>query len=158
MNRYFISFGIGCLCLASFFVSCSQQSDEQKSEVPEKKVVKKVWKPEEVKSSELALLMRAMWDSSMVRKGQIESGENVFAYGDLFKEIHSANATDPTVLTETFYAFAEVYQQNMEAVDAAQSSEEKKTAFNNLVNTCVTCHQQYCQGPIPKIKKLYIKE
>jgi hypothetical protein len=29
--------------------------------------------------------------------------------------------------------------------------------FNKGVDACIQCHQQKCGGPIPKIKKLYIK-
>jgi cytochrome c553 len=32
-----------------------------------------------------------------------------------------------------------------------------KQHFNEGINACVSCHQVKCGGPIPKIKKLYIK-
>jgi hypothetical protein len=32
-----------------------------------------------------------------------------------------------------------------------------KQHFNDGINACVSCHQVKCGGPIPKIKKLYIK-
>lgn len=146
--------------MVSFFVACTstETKTEIKKEVVKKKVVKKVWAPEDMNSSELALLMRAMWDSSMVIKEQIVSDEKVNTYADLFKTIHTAKSTNDKNNIEVFNSFANTYQQNMEAVDSAKTNIEKKRAFNTLVNTCVGCHQQYCQGPIPKIKKLYIRD
>ncbi len=32
-----------------------------------------------------------------------------------------------------------------------------KEHFNDAVSACVKCHEQKCGGPIPRIKKLYIK-
>ena len=150
---------IGCLLSASFFVSCNQEAEKtETAPVVKKKVVKKVWKTEQMESSELAVLMRHMWDSTLVRKKQIMSGENVNAYADLFNELHTAEATKVKDNVEVFNSFADVFQENMKQVDAAAPGPLKKKAFNNLVTTCVGCHQNYCQGPIPKIKQLYIRD
>lgn len=150
---------LGCLLSASFFVSCNQEIEKTEDKpATKKKVVKKVWKQEEMESSELAVLMRDMWDSSMVRKKQIISGENVNAYADLFNELHTAEATKVKDNVELFNSFADVFQENMKQVDAAAPGPPQREAFNNLVSTCVGCHQNYCQGPIPKIKQLYIKD
>lgn len=149
---------LGCLLTASFFVACNQETKTEEITTTKKKVVKKVWKAEEMESSELAVLMREMFDSSMVRKQQILSGENVNAYADLFNELHTAEATKVKDNVELFNNFADVFQENMKQVDAAAPGPLKKEAFNNLVSTCVGCHQNYCQGPIPKIKKLYIAD
>ncbi len=150
---------LGCLLSTSFFVSCNQEAEKTEVKpINKKKVVKKVWKQEEMESSELAVLMRDMWDSSMVRKKQIISGENVNAYADLFNELHTAEATKVKDNVELFNSFADVFQENMTQVDAAAPGPPQREAFNNLVSTCVSCHQNYCQGPIPKIKKLYIQD
>lgn len=150
---------IGCLLSASFFVSCNPETEKAEAmPLVKKKVVKKVWKQEDMESSELAVLMRAMWDSSMVRKKQIMSGEYANAYADLFNELHTAEATKVKDNIELFNSFADVFQENMKQVDAAAPGPPQKEAFNNLVSTCVGCHQNYCQGPIPKIKQLYIKD
>jgi len=150
---------IGCLLSASFFVACNQEVEKKETKpTVKKKVVKKVWKQEEMESSELAVLMRDMWDSTMVRKKQSMSGDNVNAYADLFNELHTAEATKVKDNVELFNSFADVFQENMKQVDAAAPGPPQREAFNNLVSTCVGCHQNYCQGPIPKIKQLYIKD
>ena len=54
------------------------------------------------------------------------------------------------------------FQENAKKYIDAQKliyaeSENVKENFNKGVDACVTCHKGKCSGPIPRIKKLYIK-
>lgn len=108
-------------------------------------------------SSELALLMRQMWDENMELRDRVLSGEELVDLSEEYNRIHTANATEPEKITETYHALANAYLQSMETL--MNSSEENRVeAFNNMVTTCVNCHKGVsCQGPIPKINRLRIR-
>lgn len=145
----------GCLIGASFFVACQEapqveaSSLESSNEQPEEK------KTLEVKqASELAMLMRSMYEENLeVRKGIME-GEIPGSFPEDFVKIHSAQSAEN--LNETYYALAEQYTANLEAITKAETKEEGIKAYNGMVNTCASCHTIYCQGPLAKIKKMRI--
>lgn len=108
-------------------------------------------------ASELASLMRQMYEDNDSLRTLIMSGEVPASFPEDFYTIHTAQATDPDEINETFHALAEEYMKNMEAIIHADKA-TVVAEFNNMVNTCVSCHQIYCQGPIPKIRKLTIPD
>ncbi len=107
--------------------------------------------------SELANLMRSMYEDNMELKKQIEQGVIPASFPEDFYKIHTAAATKPENINDTYKAFADKYLADMEQVVASDEASVKRN-FNEMVNTCVSCHQVFCQGPIPKIKKLTIAE
>ncbi len=107
--------------------------------------------------SELALLMREMFDENMEIREQIMNGETPKEFSEKFYNLHTANATEPEKINDTYHAMADAYLQTMEGVMEAEG-DEAVAAFNNMVTTCVNCHKAVsCQGPIPKINQLRIK-
>ena len=148
---------LGCLFTASFFVACNQE-DKPIEETTQKEEIKEdVWQPEMVAKSELAVLMRDMWDENMLRKKQLLNGQPVDSFPKSYYTVHSAVPTDPKVKTDIYASFADLYLAQMQQVNEAPDSIKVK-AFNVMVETCITCHTEYCPGPIPTIKKLRIKE
>lgn len=107
--------------------------------------------------SELALLMRKMYDDADAIKKLITKNEGNITqeYIDELEKIHTAIPTDPEVKTPEFEAYTKLM---IEQANALFSSEENKAkGFNSLVNRCVECHQSFCPGPIKKISKLTIQ-
>lgn len=105
--------------------------------------------------SELTLLMREMFDYYEGVKSKLESGtldEKI----KVFQDVHKAVATSPEKSSsEVYQAMAGIYVQsasrlNKRDVDQIQS-------FNQMVDNCMSCHQQMCPGPMVRIKKLYIE-
>ncbi len=148
----------GCLIGTSFFVSCQQNSEVMAEEAKAQTELKEEPKEEKTlkmkEASELALLMRSMYEENLeIRKGIME-GEIPKSFPEDFVKIHSAQSNEN--LNETFYALAEQYTANLEAITAAKTKEEGIKAYNGMVNTCASCHTIYCQGPLPKIKKMRI--
>lgn len=143
---------LGYLIGVSFFVSCQQQ--EQETTVEPKAT--KGWQPEVMKQSELAILMREMHDQSASFKLKINEGEMPEKFPEHFKNIHTANSTDPDVKDEVYHSFSDMYLGFIKQYEEAEG-DAKVIQYNNSIKACVSCHQQYCQGPIPKIEKLYIK-
>ena len=158
MKKYLIV--MGCLLSASLFFACQNTSEVEDVQTVESEVeaTKEPWQPTEVyEATELALLMRNMWEDNMELREKIMAGAKVDSFPKSYYTIHTAEATDPEEITDVYHSFADMYLNSMnELVDP--SKEGTVIAYNNMVKTCIACHREYCQGPIPKIKKLYIPE
>ncbi len=145
----------GCLIGASFFVGC-QQNSEAKAEVATEQDSPKEEKTLEMKeASELALLMRDMYDKNLDLRKRIMEGNIPKSFPEDFIKIHSAESNEN--LNETFDALAKEYIKNIEDITKAESKEEGIKAYNAMIGTCASCHTIYCQGPLAKIKKMRIK-
>jgi len=137
-----------------FFVQCQQNTNDLSG--TEKKdntacITKKPLNPNG--DSELALLMRSMYDSAASVKELIKQGKLPEKFPSAFLKIHTAKPTDSTVRTIEFTAFATDYINGLTTLHS--SSKEKLTSnYNILVQKCVNCHQAVCPGPIQRINKL----
>lgn len=107
--------------------------------------------------SELALLMRRMDKLTTQWKEAVEKGDYTsINFPDWLEKIHSAEATDPSEINEIYHTMADAWIKSVRQFKEA-TVEEKYNAFNSLVSNCINCHQHFCQGPISRIKKLYIE-
>lgn len=103
--------------------------------------------------SELALLMRAMYDEAEQIKQQINSGDSITLSLD-HEKILTAHATEPDKAASPEYkAFAKTYLQAVKSLTTASPS-QRINVYDNLVSNCISCHKALCPGPIIKIKKL----
>jgi len=105
--------------------------------------------------SEMASLMEQMYAHNQQLKLRIEKGDTIGKFPEFFNKIYSAKFTTPSD-NDAFF------QENANKYIAAQKliySDPKniKENFNKGADACITCHQGKCGGPIPRIKKLYIK-
>jgi len=105
--------------------------------------------------SELALLMRDMFEESDSLKQRVISGQTLAGLKK-YEDIHSAIPTDPTVTGPVFEAFAEAYISSIKELESSDSTSVFK--FNKMVDQCMNCHTEFCPGPKKRIKKLYIEE
>ena len=103
--------------------------------------------------SELALLMREMYDEAERIKQQIENGEPVEINLD-HESILTAHATEPDkVASEQYKAFAKSYIQSIKNLESAEP-EQLVSLYDHVVNNCMVCHRALCPGPVVRIKKL----
>lgn len=103
--------------------------------------------------SELALLMRKMYDNMELAGKQINSGieiSDTLLVG--YETILTAEATNPGEIDAKYYGFANGWLSEVEVL----KNEKSLVHYNAIMNACVNCHQSYCPGPIPKIKRLKI--
>ncbi len=103
--------------------------------------------------SELALLMREMYDDGQRIKEQILAGEKPEIL-KRFAEIHTAEATEPEkAASDAYKMYADAF---LNAMDILAESDESNVNLNYMamVQSCNNCHQQLCPGPMVKIKKL----
>tara|TARA_B100000678_G_scaffold291254_1_gene307172 strand:- start:962 stop:1450 length:489 start_codon:yes stop_codon:yes gene_type:complete len=142
----------GCLCTASFYLACTQQvqSGEQSNSSGTKEL--KMYQ-----ESELALLMRTMYDNNMELRQEIMEGKIPENFPERFYTIHTATISNGMSREKgPFEALADQYLNNMKAITRASSPREAKIAYNEMVMSCAGCHQIYCPGPLVKIRKMRI--
>ena len=134
------------------FYACQNKEEKLKEEKDAPKKEKKMVMYE---MSEMAALMEQMYVDNLRVKKQIIAGETIGAFPQHFLKIHTAKFTDEND-NDTFF------KENAALYIAAQKliySDPKnaKQHFNEGVDACLNCHKNKCGGPIPRIKKLYIK-
>ncbi len=108
------------------------------------------------KTSEMANLMRTMLAKNKALKQQIIKGKDIGSFDSDFIEIHTATLTDSTDLDTSFTVFANHFLKMQKDVFSVTKKERKKQ-FNKAIKACISCHQDRCSGPIPRIQKLIIK-
>lgn len=135
-------------------VSCGKKTEEEavsKEEVPAK--AEKEFKMYEM--SEMAALMEQMYADNMRLKGRIMEGDTIGSFPQHFLNIHASVMTDESDNDAFFKEQAAKFLKAQQLIYTDTLNAKKH--FNDAVSSCVKCHEQKCEGPIPRIKKLYIK-
>ncbi|MEM7106528.1 MAG: hypothetical protein AAF502_25615 [Bacteroidota bacterium] len=103
--------------------------------------------------SEMALLMRAMFEECANLGENIEKGKiNPLKVG--LEDLLTAEGTQPEkVNSPEFKAMAKSY---LDIVNYFNEEEDinPEQGYTMVLNSCITCHQAMCPGPIKKIEKL----
>lgn len=142
MRNYFILI----ICTISLFFACNT------NEVNSKEVSVMY------KDAELALLMRSMYSQNEAWKQAILEDRFETNFPTDFYGIHTAEATDQTIRNEQFTSLADAYLASSKDLIETEKSKKQIKKFNLSIDACIDCHNVFCQGPIDKIKKLYIIE
>ncbi|WP_159800275.1 hypothetical protein [Flavobacterium sp. MK4S-17] len=105
--------------------------------------------------SEMAALMEQMYVDNMRLKERITNGDTIGNFPSHFLKIHASAMTDESENDAFFKEQAAKFIKAQELIykDSINASKH----FNDAVSSCVKCHEVKCTGPIPRIKKLYIK-
>jgi hypothetical protein len=145
--------------LSIFFYYCTQNKESQTENTDSKQASAKPTDVDTTKypndDSELAWLMRSMYEDGEKMKLAVQNKQLPEDFREKFKHIHTATPTDAAVKGEVFDTSAKAFLQTLDKF--YQEKENQVENFNIVVNACVACHQNYCPGPIKKIKKLAIK-
>ena len=134
--------------------SC-QKKIEEKSCKAEDSLVTSKSKFEMYQMSEMAVLMEQMYVDNKQVKERISKGEPIGKFPEYFLKIKTAKFTDETDNDSFFKQQADKYIDAQKLIYS--DSAKTKVHFNAIVDACLKCHEQKCGGPIPRIKKLYIK-
>ena len=145
------------ICLAFFVLSCQKEVKKEEKKVVEKKcdTASSGKKLEMYEMTEMALLMEQMYVDNKRLKERIIKGETIGTFPEHFLKIHSAKMTDEGENDDFFKEQAKKYIVAQQLI--YNDPKNAKQHFNNGVDACINCHEQKCGGPIPRIKKLYIK-
>ncbi|MFZ9777699.1 MAG: hypothetical protein ACO3CI_05160 [Schleiferiaceae bacterium] len=143
----------GIFALAAV-VACQQQSEAPKRN------------PRLAEPSELAATMRTMTADMEALKAKAQSGTLTLADVESLRAAHepikTATPTKPEEIKESFPGFAEAYLSNLDALyDALKTQANREAqieAFNAVIATCESCHQQHCPGPLDRIRGIKVAE
>lgn len=103
--------------------------------------------------SELALMMRKMFDEAYQIKEEVLDGKKVSTVLD-HESILTAHATEPEKAASPEYkAFASTYLNAVTALNNA-NPDNVQERYDALVSNCKSCHAALCPGPLVKIKRL----
>jgi len=106
--------------------------------------------------SAMAALMEQMFVDNQRIGAKIKEG---IAIADSMPSLHqylfTAEMTDPSDKDLFFDVQAREFIR-LEEEFYANPNENSKEKFNAIINSCLSCHQKKCGGPIPRIKKLLI--
>lgn len=107
--------------------------------------------------SELAILMRDMFEEGMVVKQSVINGKDPKMKLP-YHHISTATPTEEGKNTTTEYQlFAKAYEASIERFKNA-SDTDRPAAYQNMVDNCMNCHDHMCRGPMVRIKKMYLSD
>jgi hypothetical protein len=104
-------------------------------------------------TSEMALLMRDMFDEMQTIKTKIENNEDLSEEQLDFATIHLQEATDSSFIKEGLVPKSEGYDRIIEQFNNYPTKEN----YKSIVNTCISCHVSMCPGPLERIDNLIVK-
>jgi hypothetical protein len=140
-----ISFILGLITL----VSCGGPEQET--------APKQTWTPELDQPSELAQIMRDMHAEATNRKHSLEQGQLDPTLSETLFSMITANPTKPHMKGEGFEPYAKSFIGIYNRIHGAEEIGVQIQAHNNMVDACIACHTQFCDGPISRIEKLYVR-
>ncbi|MEO5776586.1 MAG: hypothetical protein ABIQ27_06755 [Flavobacterium sp.] len=132
--------------------SCQKKEEKVKEEKCSPGKEKKL---EMYQMSEMAALMEQMYVDNKRLKERIQKGDTLGQFPKHFLNIYNAKFTDETDNDLFFKEKAKEFIITQQLIYSDPKNAEKH--FNAGVDACLKCHESKCGGPIPRIKKLYIK-
>jgi hypothetical protein len=105
------------------------------------------------KPSQMAKLMTKMLDYVKAEKVRIEKSEQQIAFPKYFKKVSTAKVTKTKDIPAEHQQYSEKFLQDLNLYYTSSNPEDRKSNFNLLVKSCISCHEHECPGPIVVIKK-----
>lgn len=138
---------ISLFCIG-FILACGSE-ETNKSQ----RTSSSVFSPNE--DSELALLMRFMFDDMDRVRSELKAGKHPIITFPA-KELFSAEPTDENQVSSDHYHL--LGQAFLAAVNQFQQSDYSQLSehYEVLVESCMSCHQHSCPGPMRRIRNLYL--
>lgn len=145
--------------LAGVFALAALLACQRQPEAPKRN-------PRIAEPSELAATMRTMTADMEALKAKAQAGTLTLADVESLRAAHepikTASPTKPEEIKESFPGFAEAYLSNLDALyDALKTQADREAqieAFNAVIATCESCHQQHCPGPLDRIRGIKVAE
>jgi hypothetical protein len=105
--------------------------------------------------SELALLMRELAAFTDSVKQDILNNREPRPQPVNLSTILTAKKTDEQIDKSVYDPLARAYIANVEFFYTSKP-EDRVENYNIMVSTCISCHENFCGGPIKRIQKLFI--
>lgn len=103
----------------------------------------------------MALMMRQMVINADSMKQRILRNEILDSLQFRFIKFYLVEPTDPNVLEPNFFEKSRLHQAAY--LEIFKHPKEQVKYYNLMIASCVSCHQDYCSGPLKRINKLPIK-
>ena len=127
------------ILLLVFFIACQNGSDQTI----------------ENQQPPMAPIMRQMLEDLKTMKSSIQdSGKWVGSIPEEWKSFHQAVASQKSQSGEAFDLQRSVFLNLIN--EASTQGVIRAESLNLITQSCISCHQQYCPGPIKTIKKQLI--
>jgi len=141
-------------------VAGCNKKDDAKAQPQKVATAAKSAKPEKTEfkmyeMSQMAALMEQMYVDNQRLKERIISGDTIGTFPKHILNIHTSVMTDEDDNDAFFREQAAKFIKAQQLIYADPAN--AKQHYNDAVSSCVQCHEGKCEGPIPRIKKLYIK-
>jgi len=102
----------------------------------------------------MALMMRQMVINADSMKQQILRNETLDSLKYPFIKFYLVEPTDPNVLEPNFFEKSRLHQAAY--LELFKHPKEQVKYYNLMIASCVSCHKDYCSGPLKRINKLPI--
>jgi hypothetical protein len=102
----------------------------------------------------MALMMRQMVINADSMKQQILRNETLDSLKYPFIKFYLVEPTDPNVLEPNFFEKSRLHQAAY--LELFKHPKEQVKYYDLMIASCVSCHKDYCSGPLKRINKLPI--
>jgi hypothetical protein len=102
----------------------------------------------------MALMMRQMVINADSMKQRILRNETLDSLQFRFIKFYLVEPTDPNVLEPNFFEKSRLHQAAY--MEMFKHPKEQVKYYNLMIASCVSCHKDYCSGPLKRINKLPI--
>lgn len=103
-------------------------------------------------TSEMALMMRQLYDDMVVLKKELELGNTLKEKQLSFAPIHLHSPTDSSFIKPSFMESSAAFSKAVQLFNVDPS----EATYRGIVMGCVTCHQALCPGPLVRIDNLVL--
>lgn len=103
--------------------------------------------------SELALMMRDMYDQTMLIKKDVMAGEKPDSLPDYSGLYHAEPTEEGKTSGEAYKLYSDAYLNAMKMFHNAEG-QYLEESYSAIVESCKTCHRAMCPGPLVRIRKL----
>lgn len=153
--RSYVNFIVAALLLV---YACSTEQRKSKDQKRPKVICKEPVITNPNGMSEMSIIMEEWYTNLENIFQKLSSGKQLNNIPDTeVDDIYKAQTSKPNVHSEQFDAFVRSYYYNYSQLSKAGSIKEQISEFNLTVRSCLNCHEQYCHGPMVRIKKLVLK-
>lgn len=109
------------------------------------------------KESPLAKLMSKMMAYIKTEEQNVLNNRPMEKYPKAFKKLPTAKESANKTLSKEHGEYAEKFMNDLDAYYQTTGADSRKQAFNNMVYSCIKCHQEECPGPVSSIRTHLLK-
>ena len=143
----------------SIFAFCGSSDKKPEPNVAETADSSSCENPETIKdpnnTKPMALMMRQMATYADSMRAQLLRDEALDSNSYPFIRFYLVEPTNPNVLEPNFFDNAKRFQEAFH--DLFRKKGNQKEMYNLMIQECINCHENYCTGPLRKIRKLPLK-